>query len=60
MRVYAGEESFADILAAADALTAAIPGATFRRMPGADHIWEPKPMAGELAAFVTACAVVPH
>ena len=58
VRVYAGEESFPDILAAADALTTAIPGATFQRMPGADHMWEPKPMAAELAAFVTACAGV--
>ncbi|WP_448006018.1 alpha/beta fold hydrolase [Agromyces bauzanensis] len=60
VRVYAGEESFVDILSAAEALTAAIPGAGFRRMPGADHMWEPAPMAAELAAFVTACAAVPR
>ncbi|WP_448811093.1 alpha/beta fold hydrolase [Agromyces bauzanensis] len=59
-RVYAGEDSFDAILAAADALTAAIPGATFRRMRGADHVWEPEAMAAELAAFVTACAAVAH
>ncbi len=58
VRVYAGEQSFDDILSAAEALTAAIPGATFRRMPGADHIWEPESMAAELAAFVTECASV--
>lgn len=31
--------------------------ATQQRMPGADHMWEPEPMAAELAAFVTATAV---
>jgi pimeloyl-ACP methyl ester carboxylesterase len=58
VKVMAGSVSLDGILAAADAITAAIPGATQQRMPGEDHMWEPKPMAAELAAFVTACAAV--
>lgn len=60
IRVYAGDRSFDDILAAADALIAAMPSSRFRRMPGADHMWESAPMAAELAAFVTACTAVPR
>ena len=51
-----GEQTFDEIRSAADALAEAIPGARVRVMPGADHSWEPLPMAAELAAFVTACA----
>ena len=51
-----GEQTFDEIRSAADALAAGIPGARVRVMPGADHTWEPVPMAAELAAFVTACA----
>jgi pimeloyl-ACP methyl ester carboxylesterase len=58
VKVMAGSVSFEGILAAADAITAAIPGATQQRMPGADHMWEPDPMAAELAAFVTASAAL--
>lgn len=52
----AGVETFPVMLTAADALVAAIPGATQKRMPGAFHSWEPEPMAAELVAFVTAAA----
>jgi pimeloyl-ACP methyl ester carboxylesterase len=58
VKVMAGSVSFDGILAAADAITAAIPGATQQRMPGENHMWEPEPMARELAAFVTASAAV--
>ena len=51
-----GEQTFEEIRTAADALVEAIPGAAARVLPGADHTWEPLPMADELAAFVTACA----
>lgn len=56
VKVLAGESSFDEILMAADAITAAIPGSVQQRMPGENHTWEPEPMAAELAAFVTACA----
>lgn len=49
----AGVETFPVMLTAADALVAAIPSATQKRMPGAFHSWEPEPMAAELASFVT-------
>jgi len=37
---------------AAESLVAAIPGATWKRMPGSEHGWDPEPMAVELAALV--------
>ena len=58
VKVMAGESSFDEVLAAADAITAAIPGAVMQRMPGADHTWEPEPMAAELAEFAAACAAM--
>lgn len=51
-----GEETFPGMVEAAEAIAAAIPGATYKRMPGARHTWEPEPMAAELAAFVKAAA----
>lgn len=51
-----GEQTFDEIRTAADALAEAIPGAAVRVLPGADHTWEPLPMAAELTTFVTACA----
>lgn len=54
VEVLMGEETFPEMLVAADSIVAAIPGATQKRMPGAQHTWEPGPMATELAAFVTA------
>ena len=58
VKVMAGVETFDEVLTAADAIAAAIPGARLQRMPGADHSWEPEPMAAELAAFVSACAAI--
>lgn len=49
-----GEETYPEMLTAADSLVAAIPGARQLRMPGAHHTWEPGPMAEQLASFVTA------
>lgn len=49
-----GEETFPEMLTAADSIVAAIPGATQKRMPGAGHTWDPEPMANELAEFVKA------
>jgi hypothetical protein len=37
-------------------LVAAIPGAVCMTMPGADHSWEPEPMAAELVRFVSVAA----
>jgi pimeloyl-ACP methyl ester carboxylesterase len=54
VEVLLGEETFPVMITAADAIVAAIPGATHKRMPGANHFWEPAPMAVELAAFVIA------
>ncbi|MET4782898.1 alpha/beta hydrolase [Glaciihabitans sp. UYNi722] len=54
VEVLMGEETYPVMLVAADAIVDAIPGSTQKRMPGANHSWEPTPMATELAAFVTA------
>ncbi|HEY5821299.1 MAG TPA: alpha/beta hydrolase [Propionibacteriaceae bacterium] len=53
VEVLMGEETFPVMLQAADAICAAIPGATQKRMPGAMHSWDSAPMAAELVAFVT-------
>ena len=49
-----GEETFPVMVDAAGLIVAAIPGAIGKRMPGANHSWNPEPMAAELAAFVIA------
>ncbi|WP_125613434.1 alpha/beta fold hydrolase [Specibacter cremeus] len=54
VQVMTGEETYPVMLTAAEAIVAAIPGATHKRMPGANHTWDPVPMAAELAAFVKA------
>lgn len=46
--------------AAADAIVAAIPGATTRRIPGANHSWDVDAMAAELASLVLAANRVTH
>ncbi|MGL5851305.1 MAG: alpha/beta fold hydrolase [Phycicoccus sp.] len=46
-----GEETFPGMVESAELVLAAVPGATLRRMPGADHSWEPEAMAAELARF---------
>lgn len=56
VQVMLGEQTFDSMFAGADSIVAAIGGATQKRMPGADHAWEPAPMAAELAAFVQAAA----
>lgn len=47
-----GEQTYDIMTPAAESLVAAIPGATWKRMPGSEHGWDPEPMAAELAALV--------
>ena len=47
-----GGETYEIMVSAAELIAAAIPGAERKRLPGAQHGWEPEPMAAELAAFV--------
>ncbi|MEV6278494.1 alpha/beta hydrolase [Nocardia sp. NPDC051832] len=49
-----GAETFPEMYAAADSIVAAIPGATQKAVPGAQHTWEAEPMAKELVEFVLA------
>lgn len=51
-----GEHTFPEMIPAAQSIAAAIPGATWKHMPGANHSWEPQPMAAELARFVKEAA----
>ncbi|MCU1406829.1 MAG: alpha/beta hydrolase [Glaciihabitans sp.] len=52
VEVLIGEQTQPIMESAAESITAAIPGSTLRRMPGANHSWEAEPMAAELTAFV--------
>lgn len=56
VQVMFGEETFPGMVEGAAALVAAIRGAVSKQMPGADHSWEPEPMAAELVRFVLAAA----
>ncbi|WP_010204337.1 alpha/beta fold hydrolase [Salinibacterium sp. PAMC 21357] len=48
-----GEQSYDEVMVpAAESIVAAIPGAEWKRVPGAQHEWEPASMASELANFV--------
>ncbi|MFB2597156.1 alpha/beta fold hydrolase [Herbiconiux sp. P17] len=47
-----GLETFPEMPVAAERIAAAIPGTVVKEVPGAEHSWEPEPMAHELAAFV--------
>ena len=51
-QVMIGVETFPGMEEGAEVLAAAIPGAVSKAMPGADHSWEPEPMAAELVRFV--------
>ncbi len=55
-----GEETFDVMPIAAGFIVDAIPGATQKRMPGANHSYEPKPMASELASFVKDTCAAPR
>ena len=47
-----GTSSYDEVMVpAAESIIAASPGAEWRRIPGAEHTWEPAPMAVELADF---------
>ena len=56
VEVLLGQETFPELFDSAEAIVAAVPGARWRQVPGADHSWEPAPMAHELTGFVTAVA----
>lgn len=49
-----GEATYDIMTPAAESIAAAIPGASWKPMPGSEHGWEPEAMAAELAAFVHA------
>lgn len=51
-----GEQTYDVMVPAAESVVAAVPGARWKRLPGAEHGWEPVPMADELAAFALASA----
>jgi len=51
-----GLETFPEMPVAAERIAAAIPGTVVKAVPGAQHSWEPEPMAHELAAFVKSVA----
>ncbi|MTD16832.1 alpha/beta fold hydrolase [Nakamurella sp. YIM 132087] len=51
-----GTETFPEMPVAAARIAAAIPGTSVEEMPGAQHAWEPGPMADRLAAFTLAAA----
>lgn len=46
-----GEQTYDVMVPAAESVAAAVPGARWARMPGAEHGWEPEPMADALAAL---------
>lgn len=46
-----GEQTYDVMVPAAESVAAAVPGARWTRMPGAEHGWEPEPMADALAAL---------
>lgn len=49
-----GTSSYDEVMVpAAESIVAAIPGAQWKRVPGAEHEWEPVPMAAQLAAFAS-------
>ncbi|MDQ6896719.1 MAG: alpha/beta hydrolase [Actinomycetota bacterium] len=47
-----GEQTFPEMPDVARALADAVPGGVHRVLPGADHSWQPEPMAAELSRFV--------
>lgn len=51
-----GTQTYPQMPAAAASLVAVLPRAEAKQVPGAMHMWEPEPMAVELASFTTRCA----
>ena len=49
-----GTQTFPEMPRAAAAIAAAAPNGTEKQLPGAQHSWEPGPMASELVAFTAA------
>lgn len=52
-----GTETFPVMPIAAKRIVAAIPGTAEKELPGAQHVWQPEPMAAVLATFVRASLV---
>ena len=50
-----GTQTFPEMPLAAARIVEAIPGAIQKAVPGAEHTWQPEPMAAELSAFVKSC-----
>lgn len=50
--VLVGEETMPLMIDASQKIADAVPGAAQRRIPGADHTWEPAPMAAALVELV--------
>jgi pimeloyl-ACP methyl ester carboxylesterase len=59
VQMMVGEETFPEMVDAAERVVAAVPGSRWLRMPGANHSWEPEPMAAELARFTAAAFEAP-
>lgn len=53
-----GTQTFDEMPIGAALIVEAVRRGTQKAMPGADHTWQPEPMAAELVAFTTACAGV--
>ena len=51
-----GTETFPEMPIGAGLIAGAVPNGTAKAMPGAQHAWQPDPMAAELTAFTKACA----
>ena len=51
-----GTETFPEMPIGAGLIVSAVPKGTEKEMPGAQHAWQPEPMAVELAAFTQACS----
>jgi pimeloyl-ACP methyl ester carboxylesterase len=47
-----GAETYDIMRPAAESIAAAVPGASWKQLPGAQHTWQPEPMADELARVV--------
>jgi hypothetical protein len=50
-----GTETFPEMPLAAARIVEAIPDAIQKAVPGAEHTWQPEPMAAELSTFVKSC-----
>lgn len=56
VQIMYGEQTWDQMITAADSVVEAIPGAVQKRMPGAQHSWEPESMAAELVELTQRAA----